>query len=193
MKKNFINKKILLPIISIKFLILIVVVVFLIKKNETGISAQTKQSRTKASPVWLGVQVLPIDKTIARELNLPFQRGLLVRRVISNSPASRVGIMRGDIIRRIGDARIMHTLQLRKIINKILPGQKVRVVYIRNMRTRTVYVRLEQAPFNAFNDGNAQLVYGIYPAVLPPTDRPYPYFYFGEEREGREKEPPENE
>jgi len=86
-----------------------------------------------------------------------------------------------------------NTLQLRKIISKMSPGQKARVVYIRNMKTKTVYVRLEQPPSDTLIDRNAQLVYGVYPAVIPPTDMPYPYFYFGEEREERENELPENE
>jgi len=192
MKKNFINVNILLLIIFIQILILIVII-SVIKKNDLRIPSSAIQNRTSALPVWLGIQVLPLDKTVAKDLNLPFHRGLLVRKVISGSPAAKAGIMRGDVIRRIGNKRIIHSLQLRKVISKMLTGQEVRVVYIRDMRRRTVYVRLEQPPFDTLIDRNAQLVYGVYPAVIPPTDRPYPYFYFGEEREGAENELSENE
>jgi len=193
MKKILIfSAKILLLIIFIKVLIL-VFIVSLTRKNETQISASLAQNRAGLSHVWLGIQVLPIDKTVVKNFNLPFHRGLLVRKVISGSPTAKAGIMRGDVIRRIGNKRIIHSLQLRKIISKMSPGQEVRMVYIRDMRRRTVYVRLEQPPSNFLIDVNAQLVYGVYPAVIPPTDRPYPYFYFGEEREGAENELSENE
>lgn len=192
MKKKFINRNTLLLIILIKILILIVII-SLIKKNDSRISSAPIQNRTSSLPVWLGIQVLPIDKTVVKNFNLPFYRGLLVRKVISGSPAAEAGVMRGDVIRRIGNTRMRDTLQLRKIISKMSPGQKVRVVYIRNMKTKTVYVRLEQPLSDTLIDRNAQLVYGVYPAVIPPTDIPYPYFYFGEEREERENELPENE
>lgn len=193
MKKILIfSAKILLLIIFIKVLIL-VFIVSLTRKNETQISASLVQNRAGFSHVWLGIQVLPIDKTVVKNFNLPFHRGLLVRRVISGSPAAKAGVIRGDVIRRIGNIRMRDTLQLRKIISKMSPGQKVRVVYIRNMKTKTVYVRLEQPSSDTLIDRNAQLVYGVYPAVIPPTDKPYPYFYFGEEIEERENELPENE
>jgi len=191
-KKKFINRNTLLLIILVKILILIVII-SLIRKNQTLTSASSIQNRISTLPVWLGIQVLPIDKKVAKDINLPFQRGLLVRKVISGSPAAEAGVKRGDIIRRVGNIRMRETLQLRKIISKMLPGQKVRVVYIRNMKTKTVYVRLEQPPSDTLIDRNAQLVYGVYPAVIPPTDIPYPYFYFGAEIEENENELPENE
>ena len=192
MKKKFINRNTLLRITLVKILILIVII-SLIRKNETLTSASSIQNRISTLPVWLGIQILPINKKVAKDINLPFQRGLLVRKVISGSPAAEAGVKRGDIIRRVGNIRMIGTLQLRKIISKMLPGQKVRVVYIRNMKTKTVYVRLEQPPSDTLIDRNAQLVYGVYPAVIPPTDIPYPYFYFGEEIEETENELPENE
>jgi len=191
MKRNFIEGNILLLIIFI--MLALVVMTSLIKKNHPQTSPSPIQNRESALPVWLGIQVLPLDEKLAKNLDLPFQRGLLVRKVISGSPAAEAGIMRGDVIRRIGDKRIMSSVQLRKIISKMSPGQKVRVVYIRDMETKIVYVHLEQPPFDTFIDRNAQLVYGVYPAFMPPTDIPYPYFYFGEEREETENELPENE
>ena len=187
-KKSYFNAKILIIIVSAKFLLLMGILIFVNKNKELNPDLHGRNTG-EISPVWLGVQVLLIDKTVAENFNIPFRRGILVRRVIDGSPAEKAGMAKGDIIRAIGRKRVRDTLQLRDIINKMLPEQEIRVVYIRKKKTRTARIRLEKPPAKFLTDVGSRLVYGVFPVVIPPTDKPYPYFYFGEE----ESECPEDE
>ena len=56
-------------------------------------------------PVWIGVFLQDIDDQLARYMTLPDIKGVLVREVEKNSPASKSGIRPGDIILYIGNSK----------------------------------------------------------------------------------------
>lgn len=163
------------------FLVILSVITFylVVKNNKTP----------GTNPVWLGIQVLSIDDAVSKNFNLIYKRGLLVRNVIAGSPADDAGIIKGDIIRRIGYKEMINTDQLKIYLRKKSPGQRITIVYIRDGDgiTTTTYALLEETPRI---DPNTKLIYGTYPVMIPPTNKPYPYFYFGDEGE---YEPPEKE
>ena len=171
-----------------KFVVIIVCIVLLL----SGAVMIWQKNNIYKTPVWLGVQVITVDSKVAKNFNLHCRRGILVRRVIDSSPAEKAGLEQGDVIRRIGHTRVVNTFQFKKMIDKILPGQKKRIVIRRNRVKKTLYAKLEPRPF-IITDSNAELVSGFVPVASPPVNKPYPYFYFGEEREERENEPFENE
>jgi S1-C subfamily serine protease len=57
---------------------------------------------------WLGVIGLSLTDGIARYYNLPVDRGVLVSKVVEDSPADRSGIIAGDIILRLDSAPVYH-------------------------------------------------------------------------------------
>ena len=166
---------------SIIFVFIVLVVITIVRIN--GIQSQNHQ--ISADPVWLGIRVLPIDKTVAENFSLCYKRGLLVRSVIPGSPAGLAGITEGDIIRRIEDFQLINTVQLKEYISTKSPGQKARIVYIRDKTTITTCVTFESSQLI---DPNTRLIYGVYPMAAPPTNKPYPYFYFGDENKPNEKD-----
>lgn len=173
MKKNF-----LLSIFIVTILLGLLIAAETVKKEPVA--------REKVK-VWIGIRVLPLNQSLADTLALPYQRGLLVREVLKDSPADIAGIQAGDIIRNIGDRTIVNTTQLKNILAKKLAGQKIRVIYVRKRTTRTVYLYLEEALEEIAVALNTHLVNGTYPAAIPPTNSPYPYFYFGDDgAEGQE-------
>lgn len=62
-----------------------------------------------------GVEVLPVDRVIARIFDLPKACGVVVNKVLMGSPAQRSGIRRGDVITRIGAEVVRDTDSLFKI------------------------------------------------------------------------------
>ncbi|GIW21198.1 MAG: 2-alkenal reductase [Candidatus Sericytochromatia bacterium] len=112
---------------------------------------------------WLGVNLLPINPGVARELNLPVDYGLLVINVIKGSSADLAGIkggnkyiiigngfklpINGDIIIGLDSEEISNPEELSSYIetNKSV-GDIVKVKIIRNNKVGYVNVKLQARP-----------------------------------------------
>ena len=110
---------------------------------------------------WLGVEVVTIDPSVAREVRgLPAQ-GVLVAQVVKGSPAAKAGLsaptrrvtqngitalVGGDTIVRLDGKSVTSSQQLADAIALRKPGDKVRLEVIRSGKTRTVDITLGNAP-----------------------------------------------
>ena len=95
---------------------------------------------------WLGIIGLSLTDEIARYYNLPVDKGVVVTRIMSDSPAHSGGIIDGDIILKLDNAPVLHIEDLRREIHKRKIGSKMRVTIFRNGRERTLEVTLSQSP-----------------------------------------------
>jgi len=93
---------------------------------------------------WLGVSGLDITKEASAYYGLPVERGVLVARVIPDSPADRAGIISGDIILELDGATINNAEDLRTEIQKRKTGEKVRILILRDGRRGSVEATLEK-------------------------------------------------
>jgi S1-C subfamily serine protease len=110
---------------------------------------------------YLGVSTAEVDSEIARELNLPAQRGALVQSVVRGGPADDAGLRGGnrqtqqglaaggDLIVKVGDRPINDPSALADTIAKLKPGEEVRVEYFRGDERRTAQVKLSERPDEA--------------------------------------------
>lgn len=98
---------------------------------------------------WLGVDVQPVDGSLAESLGLDRPIGLLVREVAPGSPAAQAGLQRQDIITKIDEFAINdeQSLNFRTTTKGI--GNTVTVTYVRDGQVRTTALRLASAPANA--------------------------------------------
>jgi len=95
---------------------------------------------------WLGVSGLSITPEIAAYYHLPVKRGVLVTEVMSDSPAERAEIQKGDIILGFGESAINSVQELVKEIQKRKIGEKARVLLLRDGEKWIADVTLEQTP-----------------------------------------------
>lgn len=93
---------------------------------------------------WLGVSGLDITKEVSAYYDLPVEKGVLVARVIPDSPADRAGIVSGDIILEFDGATINDAEDLRTEIQKRKAGERVRILILREGRRRIVEATLEK-------------------------------------------------
>jgi S1-C subfamily serine protease len=110
---------------------------------------------------YLGVSSAEVDSRIARELNLPADRGALVQSVVRSGPADDAGLRGGqrrtdsgleaggDLIVKVGDQEISDPGQLADAIGKLKPGEDVRIEYFRGDERRSAQVKLEERPDQA--------------------------------------------
>jgi S1-C subfamily serine protease len=119
-------------------------------------------SKGYVSRPWLGITTMPLDRRIARAMNLPVEQGLIVGDVSRGSGAATAGL-RGAVVRetiwggitlqQIGDVvltvdgqKVTSTDDLQNALQDKKPGQSVEVEILRAGSKLTVPVRLSERP-----------------------------------------------
>ncbi|MGK7947698.1 MAG: HhoA/HhoB/HtrA family serine endopeptidase [Xenococcaceae cyanobacterium] len=101
---------------------------------------------------YIGVQMLTLTPEIARENNqnpnsyffVPEIQGVLVLRVMQNTPAEKAGIRRGDVITAVDDNKITSASQLQSIVENSGVNQNLDFQIQRDERLVQLKVRTSQ-------------------------------------------------
>ncbi len=117
----------------------------------------------KVSGGYLGVRVQDITRELQKAKDLPNTEGALIARVESDSPASRAGIQRGDVIVEVDKHSIGESSELIRRMGDLEPGAKVPVVVLRNGMRKTLTVTVGKRPKE-------------FTMVMPRTSRRAPYW-----------------
>jgi len=91
---------------------------------------------------WLGVIGLDISQELARRFNLAVDSGILVMRIIPESPAERAGLQPGDVIAAIEDKQVNSMEDLQKQIRARRAGDSVSLIAVRGSEEARVRVTL---------------------------------------------------
>ncbi|MFK0732728.1 MAG: HhoA/HhoB/HtrA family serine endopeptidase [Gloeotrichia echinulata GP01] len=113
-----------------------------------AIAAQLERDGKVAHP-YLGVQMVTLTPQLAKQNNkdpnstieIPELNGVLVMRVIPNSPAARAGIRRGDVIVQIDGQPITTAEQLQNVVEESRLGQVLQLKVQRGNQTQQLSVR----------------------------------------------------
>lgn len=113
-----------------------------------AIAAQLQRDGKVAHP-YLGVQMVTLTPQLAKQNNtdpnsaivIPEVNGVLVMRVVPNSPAASAGIRRGDVIVQIDGEPITTAEQLQGIVEDSRLGQALQVKVQRGNQTQQLSVR----------------------------------------------------
>lgn len=125
---------------------------FAIPINEAKQELQQVHSTGNISRPYLGVAYIPVTQAFAADNNLPVTNGAYLSgdstnpAVASGGPADRAGLKQGDIITKVGSHAINQSNSLSALIGNYKVGDKVQLTYIRDGKTQTVTVTLQQAP-----------------------------------------------
>ena len=98
---------------------------------------------------WLGVESLEISAEKAKELKLPAERGVLLERIVPDSPAAKAGLKDNDVITEINGQRVEGAAQFRRMIREIPAGRSVQFTVWRDGRAQTVSVTLGKSEDHA--------------------------------------------
>jgi S1-C subfamily serine protease len=113
-----------------------------------AIATQLQRNGKVAHP-YLGVQMVTLTPELAKQNNsdpnsmftIPEVKGVLVLRVVPNSPAAISGIRRGDVIVQIDNKAINSAEQLQSIVEDSTLGQALQVKVQRGNQTQILSVR----------------------------------------------------
>jgi serine protease Do len=96
---------------------------------------------------WMGVVVQGLTPELARQFNLPDEKGALVSDVIDGGPAQKAGLQRGDVIVGYGEKRIEEPNQIRNIVAATPPGRTVELMIFREKRRENLKIVIGELPF----------------------------------------------
>src|SRR5579859_5540145 len=91
---------------------------------------------------WLGVESQDVNADKAKELKLPAERGVLLGRIVSDSPAAKAGLKDNDVITEINGQRVEGEAQFRRMIHEIPAGRSAQFTIWRDGRAQTINVTL---------------------------------------------------
>lgn len=95
---------------------------------------------------YLGVGVIDMTPTRARELKLPSENGVEIKRVDGDSPASKAGLHENDVILEVNAKAVEDGEQFVRLIAEATAGTKVNLTVWRNNAKITVAAMLESRP-----------------------------------------------
>ena len=119
---------------------------------------------------WVGVVVQELDEKIARYLNYPERKGVMVKTVEPDSPAQRAGVREGDILLVIGNKKVLTLDDYWAASKAVTAGDAVEFKVWRAGRTQTMRFKTSEFPIERADDLAWSLL-GIKVEDLTPKNR----------------------
>jgi len=125
---------------------------FAIPINKAKSIKNTLAAGQKVAHPYIGVQMINLTPEIAKQNNqdpnspivVPEVEGILVVRVIPNTPAQQAGVRVGDVIIKVNDQPIKDGGQLQNVVEDTGINQNIKLTVIRGEQTMNLNVRTAQ-------------------------------------------------
>ena len=106
-------------------------------------------SRGKMDHPYLGIQMVTLSPELKQELltqkELPFkieaEKGVLIVQIAKNSPAAQAGLKPGDIILKVGEAKVETATDVQEQVELSKIGQILQLQIDRQQKTKMIAIR----------------------------------------------------
>ncbi len=105
--------------------------------SATASASAQPESTTEDGPAWLGVELASAE---------PGQGGVLVRSVMTHSPAERAGVLAGDRILRVGTVEVSRPQDVVRVVSSQRGGERLGLALVRDGAERLIPVVLMARP-----------------------------------------------
>ncbi|HIK12656.1 MAG TPA: trypsin-like peptidase domain-containing protein [Oscillatoriaceae cyanobacterium M33_DOE_052] len=113
----------------------------------------------KAQHPFLGIEMATLTPELKKQINqdpnspitITADQGVLIARVVPNSPAAAAGIRAGDVIQKIDNTPITKSDTIQQIVQASKIGQSLQVEINRNGKIQTIEVKPGDMPVQANN------------------------------------------
>ncbi len=116
-------------------------------KGEPWVTAFNVSGRPR-----IGVVVQPMDEDLASYFDVKEDEGVLVVRVVEDSPAEEAGLKGGDVIVEVADEKVESAEDIREAVGDFEAGDEVAVRVVRKGDTKTFKVTLDENPKSWFSN-----------------------------------------
>ena len=100
--------------------------------------------KEKVFSVQTGLKVEAVTSEVAKELELPWVKGLVIAEVIPGSSADDMGLQPGDVILEANRIEMSSVDEWEELINKLEPGDTLLLLVFRSGRTYYVPIKVEK-------------------------------------------------
>jgi serine protease Do len=114
---------------------------------------------------WLGVETKEVSAETVQKLKLPAERGALVGKIVSDSPAAKAGLKENDVITEINGQRVEGTAQFRRLIREVPAGRTVQLTLVRDGRAQQLSVALGKSEPGRWSSGMLAPTAGAFKVV----------------------------
>lgn len=125
---------------------------FAIPINQARTQLETVKAQGKIVKPYIGVRYLPVTKEFASSNGLKVNEGAYIigddqnPGVVAGGPADKAGLREEDIVRKVGGKQINEDQNLTTLIGAYKPGDRVKLLVLRDGKDQTIEVTLEEAP-----------------------------------------------
>jgi serine protease Do len=98
----------------------------------------------KVLSVQTGLKVESVTTEIAKELGLPWVKGLVITEVVPGSSADDMGLQPGDIVLEANRTEVSSVEEWEKVINKLEPEDTLLLLVFGNQHTGYVLIKVEK-------------------------------------------------
>ena len=95
---------------------------------------------------YLGVYIQDLTPELADSFGLTEAQGVLISDVISDSPAEKAKIQKGDVVLEYDGQQVKDRYQFTKMVGNTPVGKKVKIVVLRDKQQKTLWVTIGEVP-----------------------------------------------
>ena len=120
-------------------------ITFVVKIGEMStLEEEGEYLEEKVLSVQTGLKVEAVTSEVAKELELPRVKGLVITEVIPGSTADDMGLQPGDVILEANRIEMSSVDEWKELINKLEPGDTLLLLVFRSGRTYYVPIKVEK-------------------------------------------------
>lgn len=124
---------------------------FAIPVNEIKGYIEDLETKGEIKRPWLGIVYGPVTDKAKNYFKLDNKNGVLVHKVLENSPASKAGLKQYDIIKEIDEKQIKELSDISEIINNKKIGETIMIKVIREDSSQILFAKIEKKPAGLSN------------------------------------------
>ena len=91
---------------------------------------------------WLGVETHEVTADKAKELKLPAERGVVLGKIVPDSPAAKAGLKENDVVTEINGQRVEGAAQFRRMVHEIPAGRSIQITVWRDGHSQSLNATL---------------------------------------------------
>ncbi len=97
----------------------------------------------KVQRALIGVQIVDVNATTAKEFDLDVSRGVYVQGVMDGGAGAEAGLKEGDVIVQVDEKRTNKSAELQSYVGRKRPGDQVDVIVMRDGEEQTFTLKLK--------------------------------------------------